>query len=103
MIHVVESASARMLGSESDDYETRKDRERLNFYKSQMEEKGLRTSIRLGYENRTREIVKITKEENVDMLVIGAHGHTGIKDYIFGETVNSVRHELKIPVLIVNL
>ena len=103
LIHVVESASARMLGSESDDYETRKDRERLNFYKSQMEEKGLRTSIRLGYENRTREIVNITKEENVDMLVIGAHGHTGIKDYIFGETVNSVRHELKIPVLIVNL
>ncbi|MBS1665923.1 MAG: Nramp family divalent metal transporter [Bacteroidetes bacterium] len=103
LIHVVESASARMLGSESDDYETRKDRERLNFYKSQLEEKGLRTSIRLGYENRTREIVNITKEENVDMLVIGAHGHTGIKDYIFGETVNSVRHELKIPVLIVNL
>jgi manganese transport protein len=103
LIHVVESASARMLGTQSDDYETRKDRERLAFYKKQMEEKGFSTEIKLGYQNRIKEIVKITKEENVDMLVIGAHGHTGLKDFIFGETVNAVRHELKIPVLIVNL
>jgi manganese transport protein len=103
LIHVVESASARMLGSQSDDYETRKDLERLGFYKMQMEERGFTTEIKLGYQNRTKEIVRITKEQNVDMLVIGAHGHTGLKDFIFGETVNSVRHELKIPVLIVNL
>ena len=103
LIHVVESASARMLGRQSDDYETRKDEERLGFYKKQMQERGFRTEIKLGYQNRTKEIVKITKEENVDMLVIGAHGHTGLKDFIFGETVNTVRHELKIPVLIVNL
>jgi len=37
------------------------------------------------------------------MLVIGAHRHSGIKDLIYGETVNTVRHELAIPVLIVNL
>ncbi len=103
LIHVVESASARMLGTHSNDYETRKDLEQLGFYKQQMEEKGFRTSIKLGYQNRTKEIVKIINEEKADMLVIGAHGHTGIKDFIFGETVNSVRHELKIPVLIVNL
>jgi manganese transport protein len=103
LIHVVESASARMLGTQSDDYETRKDHERLVFYRTHMEEKGFKTEIKLGYQNRTKEIVKITREEKVDMLVIGAHGHTGLKDFIFGETVNTVRHELKIPVLIVNL
>ena len=103
LIHVVESASARMLGTESDDYETRNDQERLDFYKNQLEQKGFRASTRLGYQNRTREIVRIVREEKADMLVIGAHGHTGIKDFIYGETVNSVRHELKIPVLIVNL
>jgi manganese transport protein len=103
LIHVVESASARMLGSHSDDYETRNDFERLGFYKKQMEERGFKTEIKLGYQNRIKEIVRITKEEIVDMLVIGAHGHTGLKDFIFGQTVNTVRHELKIPVLIVNL
>ena len=38
-----------------------------------------------------------------DMLVIGSHGHTGLKDLIYGQTVNAVRHALKIPVLVVNL
>jgi manganese transport protein len=103
LIHIVESASARMLGKQSDDYETRNDQERLDLYKIQLEQKGFQTNTRLGYQWRTKEIVRIVKEEQVDMLVIGAHGHTGLKDFIYGETVNTVRHELKIPVLIVNL
>jgi manganese transport protein len=103
LIHIVESASARMLGKQSDDFETRDDRHRLEFYQSQLQLQGYQTGIYLGYQNRTREIVRIVKEENADMLVIGAHGHTGLKDFIYGETVNSVRHELKIPVLIVSL
>jgi manganese transport protein len=103
LIHVVESASARMLGQQSDDYETRNDQERLDLYKTQLQQRGLAVSTRLGYQYRTKEIVRIVKEENADMLVIGAHGHTGLKDFIYGETVNTVRHELKIPVLVVNL
>jgi manganese transport protein len=103
LIHVVESASARMLGKESDDYETRKDEEQLSLYRIQLLEKGFESIARLGYRNRTREIVRIVREEKADMLVIGSHGHTGLKDFIYGETVNSVRHELKIPVLIVNI
>ena len=103
LLHVVESASARMLGKESDDYETRKDLERLELYSEQLRAKGVSVLTKLGYEDRVKEIVRIVKEEAADMLVIGAHGHTGIKDFIYGQTVNSVRHELKIPVLIVNL
>jgi manganese transport protein len=37
------------------------------------------------------------------MLVIGAHGHSGVKDWFYGETINAVRHGLKIPVLIVHI
>jgi manganese transport protein len=43
------------------------------------------------------------KEQNADMLVMGAHRHSGLKDIIYGETINSVRHGLDIPVLVVNL
>jgi manganese transport protein len=35
------------------------------------------------------------------MLVIGAHGHKGIKDFIYGTTIDKVRHEVSIPVFIV--
>ncbi len=103
LIHVVESASARILGNYSDDYETRNDEERLNLYKANLENGGYQAVARLGYKNRSAEIVRIVNEEKADMLVVGAHGHTGLKDFIFGETVNTVRHELKIPVLIVSL
>ena len=42
-------------------------------------------------------------EQKADMLVVGAHRHTGLKDLIYGETINTVRHELQIPVLVVNV
>ena len=103
LIHIVESASAILHGKETDDYETKKDEERLNFFVSQLNERGFDATGELGYRNRVKEIVRIVKNNNADMLVIGAHGHTAIKDFVYGETVNAVRHELKIPVLVVNL
>jgi len=103
LIHVVESVSATIYGKESDDLETRKDKEKLDDYVSQLIAKGFVVEGKLGFKNRAKEIVRIVKEANADMLVIGAHGHTGLKDLIYGETTDAVRHELSIPVLIVNL
>lgn len=103
LIHVVESPSAIMLGKESDDYETQQDLNRLNSFVDQLKGKGYEAKGILGYRNRAREISRIVREEKADMLVVGAHGHTAFKDFVFGETINSVRHELKIPVLIVQL
>ena len=103
LVHIVESASAKLWGSQSDDYETRKDQAQLDDYVYQLKEKGFNATSLLGYRNRAKEIVRLVKESNADMLVVGAHGHTGIKDIIYGETVNSVRHELQIPILMVNL
>ena len=103
LIHIVESASAKMLGKESGDYETQADEERLESYVEQLKQKGFSASASLGFQRRTKEIVRLVKESAADMLVIGAHGHTGVKDWFFGETINSVRHDLKIPVLIVNV
>lgn len=103
LIHIVESTSARLLGEESDDYETSKDEERMQFYIQQLNQRGFEAVGKLGFKNRTKEIVRIVKEEGADILVIGAHGHSGIKDWLYGETINSVRHEIHIPLLIVNL
>jgi manganese transport protein len=103
LLHIVESTSARYFGSSSDDYETRKDQERLDDFAKQLQMVGYRVTVVLGYQNRIKEIVRIVKNANADMLVMGAHRHRGLKDYIFGETIESVRHELTIPVLIVNV
>jgi len=103
LIHVVESPTAILLGKETGDYETEKDKERLELFVNFLKEKGFESEGILGFRHSSKEIIRIVKEENADMLVLGAHGHTGLKDFIYGETVNAVRHEMKIPVLIVHL
>ncbi len=103
LIHVVESVSAHLLGKGSGDYESTEDQERLNKYVAQMQAAGFKAVAQLGYWRRNREIVRIVKEESADLLVMGAHGHSGFKDWLYGETINKVRHKLKIPVLLVNV
>lgn len=103
LVHVVESVPARIYEQDSDDMETQKDKEQLAFYVQQLKDKGLNAEAIIGYGNRAKEIVRMVHKANGDMLVIGAHGHAGIKDFIYGETINTVRHELKIPVLIVHV
>lgn len=103
LLHIVESVSANLWGSQSDDYETRKDQSQLDAYVQQLQQNGFNAISLLGFRNRAKEIVRLVKESKADMLVVGAHGHAGIKDIIYGQTVNSVRHELKIPILMVNL
>jgi len=103
LIHIVESASAKILGTETDDFETRKDQEKLDEYVAFLAQKGLIAESILGFRNRQKEIPRLVKESNADLLIIGAHGHSGVKDWLYGETIDAVRHQLKIPVLIVSL
>lgn len=101
LIHITESASTRLIGNESDDYETQQDKEQLNEYVRMLQEKNILSTSVLGHSNRAKEIVRIVNKFEADLLVIGGHGHKGFKDWIYGETVNYVRHYVKIPVLIV--
>ena len=103
MIHVVESPATRIIGEDADDMETRKDQQRMEGYVKELKEQGYNAVGLLGFDGRVKEIVRLVKDRNADILIIGAHGHTGLKDVVYGETVEAVRHELKIPVLVVNV
>lgn len=103
LLHVVESVSAKYLGDASDDDETRLDKKRIDHYCEQLRAQGYQAEAVLGYKNRVTEIIRIVKDSGADMVVMGAHRHSGWKDYLFGETIEDVRHALQIPVLIVNL
>jgi manganese transport protein len=103
LIHIVESASAKILGNETDDLEARKDSEKLDAYAQQLKQHGWQAEGLLGFSDRKREIPRLVKEARADLLIIGAHGHSGVKDWLYGETIEGVRHQLKIPVLIVSV
>lgn len=102
LIHIVESASAKVYGEDTDDFETRKDQEKLDGYVAYLKQKGLDAESRLGFRSRNKEIPRIVKDLNADLLIIGAHGHKGVKDLLYGQTIDAVRHRLNIPVLIVH-
>ncbi len=101
LIHIVETPGAMIYGDEIDDYETESDEAFLNTYKQKMLEKGFKVSVELGFGSPKRQIPKIVNASDFDLLVLGGHGHSGFKDLLFGTTVDSVRHKVKIPVFIV--
>jgi manganese transport protein len=103
LLHILESVSARLYGDSTADYERETDEAQLEAYASALRERGCQVVTRLGYRYRIPEIVRIVTESGADLLVMGAHRHTGIKDLVYGETINRVRHEVKVPVLVVNL
>jgi manganese transport protein len=101
LIHVVETAGAMVYGSEIHDLESSIDHAAMHSYKTQIQDKGYQASIKIGYGKPGKRIPDIVHEFNADLLVMGAHGHQFFKDLIFGTTLDTVRHGVNIPVLIV--
>ena len=101
LIHVVETAGARYYGTEVMDHETQSDADNLNTYVSALIKLGYKARGQIGFGSAAPSIAKIVIEQRVDFLVMGSHGHKMIKDLIFGTTVNSVRHLVNVPVLVV--
>lgn len=101
LIHIVETAGARSMGAEIEDYETNEDWIELQKYGSRLRLQGFNVEEKLGFGDPRKQIPKITEDCGAEMLVIGKHGHRGLKDLIFGETISEVRHAVKCPVLVV--
>lgn len=101
LIHIVESANARAVGAETRDYETLEDWKNLQEYGQKLRSQGYMIEEKLGFGRTDVAIAKIVNELQASLLVIGSHGHAGLADIIYGETIQAVRHKVKCPVLIV--
>ncbi|MBK8921773.1 MAG: Nramp family divalent metal transporter [Saprospirales bacterium] len=101
LLHSVESAGAWVMGAEIKDRESLEDRKTLEQYAARLKEMGYRCDIFIGYGPAKQEIPKLVQQHDIDLLVMGAHGHRTFKDLIFGATIDAVRHAVSVPVLIV--
>ena len=45
------------------------------------------------------EIIETAKEENVDLIIIATHGHSGVEHILFGSTAEKVVRKAPCPVL----
>ena len=101
LVHIVETAGAIWYGSEIADRESAEDKSALKNYTDQLKNQGYQVEMEIGYGNPKQIIPEIVTRFQSDLLVMGAHGHKWAKDLIFGTTVDTVRHRVDIPVLIV--
>lgn len=99
LVHVLESTAAVIYGEQSDDNERNEDTKNLLAYESQLLERGYRCTSELGFGNPRTVIPTLVKD--ADLIVMGTHGHTTFKDLLFGTTVESVRHKVKAPLVLV--
>jgi len=100
LIHCVESAGAVALGGEITDTESRKDLERLKRYTIVLGKYDIEVETELGFGDPVRAIPEIINRHGADLLVVGAHGHKGFSDWLYGSTIDELRHRLNISVLV---
>jgi len=100
LIHCVESAGAVAMGGEITDTESEKDRERLRRYTVVLGKHDIEVETELGFGHPVRVIPEIIQRHGVDLLVVGAHGHKGFSDWLYGSTIDELRHRLNISVLV---
>jgi nucleotide-binding universal stress UspA family protein len=103
LVHVADGWAARYFDElklrESE--EIRGDREYLGQLCEQMVQRGFETRARLAMGDPATELVKVAAEESVDLIAMSTHGHRFLNDLIRGSTADRVRHNVKIPVLMV--
>ncbi len=100
LLHVVEGAGGVVYGSDAFDEETRQDEAYLRQLATSLNYRGVEVEIFLGYGQVAKELVRMTEEQEIDLLVMGGHGHRWLTDILLGRTIDPVRHELEIPIVV---
>ena len=103
LVHVADGFAARHFDDlklrESD--EIREDREDLRRLCDGLIERGFDTHARLAMGDPATELVKVEREEAVDLIAMATHGHRFLNDLVRGSTADRVRHDVTVPVLMV--
>jgi manganese transport protein len=102
LLHITETAGALMLGAESSDYESNKDKEILQRYQQELSLLGYSCECKIGFGRPGKILPELIEESQADLVVMGAHGHRAFKDLLFGSTIDKVRHHVNVPVLVIN-
>ena len=102
LLHVEEGVTSQVYGDLSETAEVEQGHLYLTRLAARLADQGIRVELRVVHRETPRKaIIEVAQQLQPDLIVMGAHGHSGIKDLIFGTTINAVRHEVAAPVLIV--
>ena len=103
LLHVADGWAARNYDhlqlAESE--EIRADKAYLQNKAGELRAAGLQAGWHLAMGNPPQEIMRVARERACDLIMLATHGHKAVGDVIFGSTIDKVRHNTTIPLLIV--
>jgi manganese transport protein len=102
LLHIEEGVTSQMYGPRSSTVEVEAGLHYFHEIERSLQGQGVDVELVVRHSrNPKREIVAYARELGPDLIVMGAHGHKGLKDLIFGTTISAVRHGLRVPLLVV--
>ncbi|MFB3778106.1 MAG: Nramp family divalent metal transporter [Bryobacteraceae bacterium] len=102
LLHVEEDVTSQLYGALSSTAEVEAGTRYLDAIAEALRRQGVDVEAVVRYSSRPRqEIIRFARELEPDLVVMGAHGHKGLQDLVFGTTIEGVRHELDAPIMIV--
>ncbi len=102
LVHVADGFAARHFTDLNlrESEEIRGDRDYLERLAAELNARSITASTELAMGDPATELIRLARERNVDLIAMATHGHRLFNDLVRGTTVNRVRHEVKIPVLL---
>ena len=102
LLHVEEGVTSQLYGPEASTAEVEAGEQYLERIAQSLRDQQINVETSISYSGSPKkEIVRYAREIHPDLVIMGAHGHGGFKDLIFGNTITPVRHDLDIPMLVV--
>ena len=77
------------------------DREYLERMRAELEREGFEVEALHALGKPSEEILKAARAKNCDLIAMTTHGHRLLRDLLYGETIEKVRHESEIPIFLV--
>lgn len=103
LVHVADGFAARNFEqlklAESD--EMRADRSYLEDVSQKLRATGLVVSCQLALGNPPTEILRAAETQACDLIAMTSHGHKLLGDIFLGSTIDRVRHNTAIPIIVV--
>ncbi len=103
LVHVADGFAARNFDqlklTESD--EMKADRAYLDTVAERLRAMEIRVTTELARGEPPAEILKCAVTQDCDLIAMTSHGHKIIGDFFLGSTIDKVRHNTAIPILVV--
>ncbi len=104
LLHVADGWAARNFEQLklNESAEMKADFEYLEATAAKLTANGLKAETLLALGNPPNEIVRVAAEMNCDLIALASHGHKLLGDLVHGSTIDRVRHNTHIPLLVVS-